>query len=65
MQFAAIFLLDPSSPAALAIGNFDGVQSGHRAVKLLTEIAKRTAEIRSQTFEPHPREFFSPPRRRD
>jgi riboflavin kinase/FMN adenylyltransferase len=49
-------------PCALAIGNFDGMHLGHQALlKKLTETAKSlnlTSAV--MTFEPHPREFFSP-----
>ena len=50
------------APCALAIGNFDGVHRGHRA--LLTRVVD-AARARSlvpavMTFEPHPREFFMP-----
>lgn len=50
------------TPIALTIGNFDGVHAGHQAM-----VARLTAAARSlglpaavMTFEPHPREFFSP-----
>jgi riboflavin kinase/FMN adenylyltransferase len=47
---------------ALTIGNFDGVHRGHRAlidrVVAKARAAKLTACV--LTFEPHPREFFSP-----
>jgi riboflavin kinase/FMN adenylyltransferase len=50
------------APVALAIGNFDGVHQGHAAIaRRLVETARTgglTASILS--FEPHPREFFSP-----
>jgi riboflavin kinase/FMN adenylyltransferase len=53
----------PSSRGAVAaIGNFDGVHQGHRA---LIAAAKAEAERKAKplavmTFEPHPRRFFVP-----
>lgn len=49
-------------PCALTVGNFDGLHCGHDAIlKNLRNIAKahglRSAVL---TFEPHPREFFTP-----
>jgi riboflavin kinase/FMN adenylyltransferase len=46
----------------VAMGNFDGVHLGHRAV---IDAALRMAELHNTTamavtFEPHPRSFFSP-----
>ncbi|MFA7349283.1 MAG: bifunctional riboflavin kinase/FAD synthetase [Methylotenera sp.] len=49
-------------PCALAIGNFDGMHSGHQAlINQLIQTAEAlnlTAAV--MTFEPHPREFFTP-----
>jgi len=49
-------------PCALTIGNFDGVHRGHRA--LLERVVAKARDIGVSscvlTFEPHPREFFSP-----
>ena len=46
----------------LTIGNFDGVHRGHRA--MLQRLVEKTRELQIPcsvlTFEPHPREFFSP-----
>ena len=47
---------------ALTIGNFDGVHRGHRALlKQLKDGAKEKGLVSCvMTFEPHPKEFFSP-----
>ena len=47
--------------AAVAIGNFDGVHLGHKAI---IDVARKQAEKHNTplgilTFEPHPRTFFS------
>ena len=39
------------------MGNFDGVHRGHQAV---IDLARSAAPLGIITFEPHPREFFSP-----
>ena len=48
--------------AVVAIGNFDGVHRGHRAV--IAAALDRAGRLRSPaaalTFEPHPRAFFNP-----
>src|SRR5262245_48152092 len=48
--------------AVIAIGNFDGVHRGHRAV--ISAAVERGREIgkpaAALTFEPHPRSFFQP-----
>ena len=48
--------------AVLTIGNFDGVHLGHQALlSLLTDKARALGlPAVVLTFEPHPREFFSP-----
>lgn len=43
--------------ASVAMGNFDGVHLGHQAV---IDLARGKAPLGIVTFEPHPREFFSP-----
>ena len=47
---------------ALTIGNFDGVHRGHRALIDRVTAKAREASLSScvLTFEPHPREYFSP-----
>lgn len=52
----------PLPPCALTIGNFDGLHRGHATV---LKALKSAAQIRGLatavlTFEPHPREFFTP-----
>lgn len=49
-------------PLALTIGNFDGVHLGHQALlRRLTQTAgARGLKSAVLTFEPHPREFFTP-----
>ncbi len=49
-------------PLALAIGNFDGVHLGHQALlnKLTSVALQKNLQSAVMTFEPHPREFFSP-----
>lgn len=49
-------------PAALTIGNFDGVHLGHQTLlNELREAAKARGLLTAVViFEPHPREFFTP-----
>jgi riboflavin kinase/FMN adenylyltransferase len=54
--------LDQLDRPVVAIGNFDGVHRGHRAV-IDTAIKRARATRRPaavMTFEPHPRSFFQP-----
>jgi riboflavin kinase/FMN adenylyltransferase len=48
--------------AVVAIGNFDGVHRGHRAVIAAAQDRARTLgrPAAALTFEPHPRSFFRP-----
>ena len=50
------------APAALTVGNFDGVHVGHQAMlaRLKHAAAERNLVTGVLTFEPHPREFFAP-----
>ncbi|SEN04293.1 riboflavin kinase / FMN adenylyltransferase [Loktanella fryxellensis] len=55
--------LDPADRgAAAAIGNFDGVHLGHRAVIDAARVAASAtgAPLGIMTFEPHPRQMFAP-----
>ena len=45
---------------SIALGNFDGVHSGHRAVIDAARTAHPTAALGVATFEPPPRAFFRP-----
>ncbi|MBY0356031.1 MAG: bifunctional riboflavin kinase/FAD synthetase [Rickettsiales bacterium] len=47
---------------ALAIGNFDGLHRGHRAVLSAMQASAAEQKIQSAvlTFTPHPRRFFAP-----
>ncbi len=49
-------------PHAVTIGNFDGLHRGHQAMlsRLKEEAGNRNLQSCVLTFEPHPREFFSP-----
>ncbi len=48
--------------AVVAIGNFDGVHRGHRAVTAAAQARAKTLNrpAAALTFEPHPRAFFHP-----
>ena len=53
---------DGHLPIALTIGNFDGVHRGHQAMLARLSEAAEDLALPSAvlTFDPHPREFFSP-----
>ena len=52
----------PLQGSVVAVGNFDGVHLGHRA--LIGEAERQAREagkpLSVLTFEPHPQEFFKP-----
>jgi riboflavin kinase / FMN adenylyltransferase len=62
MQVFRHFPQHPFAPVALAIGNFDGVHRGHQALlQRLVEVAdSENLKSAVMTFDPHPREFFTP-----
>jgi len=51
-----------SGPVALTIGNFDGVHRGHQAMlaRVIAAARERSLVAAVLTFEPHPRELFTP-----
>ena len=50
--------LDPlARGASVAMGNFDGVHRGHQSV---IDLARGDAPLGVITFEPHPRQYFTP-----
>ena len=50
------------APAAVTIGNFDGVHRGHQAMlaRVIAVARERRLAASVLTFEPHPRELFTP-----
>jgi len=54
---------ESDAPTFLALGMFDGVHLGHRAVLAATVAAARTGAGRSLalTFDPHPQRIIAPP----
>lgn len=62
MQVFRHFPKQAAQPIALAIGNFDGVHLGHQALlkRLLAIAQSQNLKSVVMTFEPHPREFFTP-----
>ena len=55
-------LPDAHDAVALTIGNFDGVHRGHQAMlaRLKEAARERGLPAAVMSFEPHPREFFTP-----
>jgi riboflavin kinase/FMN adenylyltransferase len=62
MQVFRHFYNPTAQPLALAIGNFDGVHLGHQALfkRLIATAQSRHLQSAVMTFDPHPREFFTP-----
>lgn len=62
MQLHRSFPAQASSSRVLAIGNFDGLHLGHRALLERLTAAGRQHGLPPavMTFEPHPRELFAP-----
>jgi len=62
MQVTHGTVMPGGGPMGLTIGNFDGVHRGHRA--MLDRLVAKARELKLAcsvlTFEPHPREFFTP-----
>ena len=53
-------LPDDARGAVAALGNFDGVHGGHRAVLAACRKIAAGAPLAAVTFEPHPRSYFRP-----
>jgi riboflavin kinase/FMN adenylyltransferase len=53
-------LPDSVRGATVALGNFDGMHRGHRAVLATAHAARPELPLAALTFEPHPREHFRP-----
>lgn len=62
MQVFRHFPIISIEPIGLTIGNFDGIHIGHQALiqKLIEESKARKLIPSVMTFEPHPKEFFTP-----
>ena len=58
-RFSDIPIPSDARGASVAIGNFDGVHLGHRAI---LDVARQASSqpLGVLTFEPHPREVFRP-----
>ncbi|MFA5372004.1 MAG: bifunctional riboflavin kinase/FAD synthetase [Sideroxydans sp.] len=62
MQILRSLHSNTTQPCAITIGNFDGVHRGHQSLLLQLQQAARAHGLQTAvvTFEPHPREFFTP-----
>ncbi len=62
MQFFRTIPAQATSSRVLAIGNFDGLHLGHRALldRLTATARQHGLPSAVMTFEPHPRELFAP-----
>lgn len=62
MQVFRHFSKQATQAITLAIGNFDGVHLGHQALLKSLIATAQSQNLKSvvMTFEPHPREFFTP-----
>ncbi|MEW6164067.1 MAG: bifunctional riboflavin kinase/FAD synthetase [Pseudomonadota bacterium] len=62
MQLYRTIPTQATGSRVLAIGNFDGLHLGHRALleRLTTEARRHGLPPAVMTFEPHPRELFTP-----
>lgn len=62
MQILRSLNSDTARPCAVTIGNFDGVHRGHQSLLRDLQQAARARGLQTAvvTFEPHPREFFTP-----
>ncbi len=62
MQVIRHYALAHTAPCALAIGNFDGMHLGHQTLlhELVDYARQHDLSAAVMTFDPHPREFFTP-----
>jgi len=62
MRFFRGYQAPNGQPCVLTIGNFDGLHLGHQALLRLLRLRADEQGLPASvlTFEPHPREFFSP-----
>jgi riboflavin kinase / FMN adenylyltransferase len=62
MQVFRHLPVSTTAPIALAIGNFDGMHLGHQALlnQLIKTAHQKDLTPAVMTFEPHPKEYFTP-----